>query len=115
MSLTQELDSPSLARPSRQMDDFSPFAISRSPFAIREVPVVLRGCGAVPAGMQVTLHYQRVHIEGLQDLIPQSIEIDISSLAGGGTIRIDQMPLPPCCEVIGLWFTNPLVTVSPSA
>jgi hypothetical protein len=112
MSSIQELDSPPL-RPRASHDLFSPFALSRSPFEIREVRVVLRGDDLLAPGMQATLHYERLHIEGLQELIPDEVEIDISTLAQGGALRIDQIPLPPCCEVIGVWFTNPLVTVAP--
>ncbi len=113
MSSTQELDSPALSGPSVARDDSSLFEVSRSPFAIREIPVVLQGTGAIPATLQVTLHYPRLYVEGLQDSIPAELELDISSLADGGAIRIDQLPLPPCCEVIGVWFTNPVVTVAP--
>jgi hypothetical protein len=112
MSLTQELDSPPPAQPGASREQQPPFAVSQSPFAIRDVPVVLLGREALPAGAEVTLHYERVHVEGLLELIPSEIEIDISSLSGGGAIRIDQLPLPPCCEVIGVWFTNPVVTVA---
>lgn len=113
MSLIQELDSPPLPCPSPARDGSSLFSAPPSPFTVRDVPVVLRGGDALSPAMQVTLHYQCLHIEGLQELIPDKIEIDISSLADGGELQIDQMPLPACCEVIGVWFTNPLVTVAP--
>jgi hypothetical protein len=114
MSSTQELDSPALrSRP--LSEELSPFSISRSPFEIREVPVVLRGLSSLPSGLQATLHYERLHIEGLLELIPEVVELDITSVSAGGAIRIDQIPLPPCCEVIGVWFTNPAVTVTARA
>lgn len=112
MSSTQELDSPALSGPSVARDEASLFEVSRSPYAIREVPVVLLGTAAIPVSLQVTLHYPRLYVEGLQDLIPARLELDISSLVEGGAIRIDQLQLPPCCEVIGVWFTNPVVTVA---
>lgn len=112
MSSTQELDSPAL-RHRPLSEELSPFACSRSPFVIREVPVILLGVVSLPTQMQATLHYERLHVEGLHDLIPDVVEVDVMSIAGGGAIRIDQLSLPPCCEVIGVWFTNPLVTVAP--
>jgi hypothetical protein len=112
MSVTKELDSPPPAQCGAMREQQSPFAASHSPFTIRDVPVVLLGREALPSSAEVTLHYERVHVEGLLELIPSEIEIDISSLASGGAIRIDQLPLPPCCEVIGVWFTNPIVTVA---
>jgi hypothetical protein len=112
MSSTQELDSPALSGPSITRDESSLFEVSRSPYAIREVPVVLLGTAGLPTSLQVTLHYPRLYVEGLQDLIPDQLELDISSLVDGGAIRIDQLQLPPCCEVIGVWFTNPVVTVA---
>ncbi len=114
MSSTQELDSPALAGSSAARDESSLFEVSRSPYAIREVPVVLQGSETIPASLQVTLHYPRLFVEGLQDLIPDHLELDISSLASGGSLRIDQLQLPSCCEVIGVWFMNPVVTVAPA-
>ena len=113
MSSTQELESPALSGPSVARDDASLFEVSRSPYAIHEVPVVLQGTEAIPGSLQVTLHYPRLYVEGLQDLIPTQLELDISSLVDGGAVRIDQLQLPPYCEVIGVWFTNPVVTVAP--
>jgi len=83
-------------------------------FVIREVPVVLTGVDAVRSANQATLHYDTLRIEGLQTLLPEQIEIDVTPIAAGGQLRIDQIELPPCCEVIGVWFANPVVTIGPA-
>jgi len=81
-------------------------------FVIREVPVTLIGTESLATGKRATLHYAKLQIEGVQSLIPESIEVDIRAISDGGQIRVDELPMPPCCEVIGVWFANPVVTVS---
>jgi len=83
-------------------------------FVIREVAVVLTGVDAVRSPNEATLHYNALRIEGLQTLLPEQIEIDVTQIAAGGQLRIDQIELPPCCEVIGIWFANPIVTIGPA-
>jgi len=80
-------------------------------FVIREVPVVLIGTDSITKPNRFTLHYPRLQVEGIGTLIPEAIEIDVTSIARGGQVRIDELPMPPCCEVIGVWFANPVVTV----
>lgn len=109
MSLIQEL----VPSPLRASDSPQLLTEPASPLVIRELPVVLLGDDAVPSAMEVTLHYQRVHVEGLPDVLPEQIELDVSGLRSGGSLRVDQMPLPESCEVIGVWFANPVVTVAP--
>lgn len=82
---------------------------------IREVAVRLRGLDQLPAGRRVELHYSRLQIEGPEGSIPRAVEIDAESIHPGGSLRIDQAPLPDDCEVIGIWFANPLATVSGEA
>lgn len=82
-------------------------------FVIREVPVALLATQSVTAPNQATLHYAKLQVEGIESLIPEVIEVDITAIAAGGQIRIDELPMPPCCEVIGVWFANPVVTVGP--
>ncbi len=84
-------------------------------FVIREVPVLLIASDSVKAPNQATLHYAKLQVEGIESLIPESIEVDVRAIATGGEIRIDELPIPPCCEVIGVWFANPVVTVGPQA
>jgi hypothetical protein len=84
-------------------------------WVIREVPVVMLGGAAVSAPNHAQLHYSKLRVEGIQSLIPDTIEVDIAPIASGGQIRIDELPMPPCCEVIGVWFANPVVTVSKQA
>ena len=82
-------------------------------FVIREVPVVLTGSESIKTPNQSTLHYSKLQIEGIESLIPEVIEIDIRPIAAGGQMRIDELPMPPCCEVIGVWFANPVVSIGP--
>ena len=82
-------------------------------FVIREVPVVLIGTEKVTAPNQATLHYSKLRVEGIESLIPETIEVDIKAIAAGGHVRVDELPMPPCCEVIGVWFANPVITVGP--
>ncbi len=82
-------------------------------FVIREVPVVLTASESIKAPNQATLHYSKLQIEGIESLIPEVIEIDVRAIAAGGHIRIDELPMPPCCEVIGVWFANPVVSIGP--
>lgn len=83
-------------------------------FVIREVPVALAGAEAVRSPNEATLHYPTLRVEGIESLLPEQIEIDVKKIAAGGQIRIDQVQLPPCCEVIGVWFANPIVTIGPA-
>lgn len=82
-------------------------------FVIREVPVVMIGAESITGPNQATLHYTRLQVEGIESLIPDAIEVDVTAIAAGGQVRIDELPLAPCCEVIGIWFANPVVTVGP--
>ncbi len=82
-------------------------------FVIREVPVILTASSAIKAPNQATLHYAKLQVEGIESLVPEAIEVNVAAIAAGGQIRIDELPMPPCCEVIGVWFANPVVTVAP--
>jgi hypothetical protein len=84
-------------------------------FVIREVPVVLIGTQAIAAPNQATLHYAKLRVEGIESLLPDAIEVDVTAIALGGHVRVDELPMPTCCEVIGVWFANPVVTVGPPA
>jgi hypothetical protein len=77
---------------------------------VREIPVVVKPT-AIAEGLALTQYYQTLRVEGFADLLPEQIELDPSRIAGGGEIRIDQIALPPCCEVIGVWFANPVVSI----
>ncbi len=80
-------------------------------FVIREVPVMLTATDTIKVPNRATLHYTKLQVEGIESLIPEAIEVDVTAIALGGHIRIDELPMPPCCEVIGVWFANPVVTV----
>ena len=82
-------------------------------FVIREVPLMLTGSESIKSPNRATLHYMKLQVEGIESLSPESIEVDVSAIAGGGHIRIDELPMPPCCEVIGVWFANPVVSIGP--
>lgn len=77
---------------------------------MREIPVVIKPV-AIAADFVLTQYYQTLRIEGFADLLPEQIELDPAPIASGGEIRVDQIALPPCCEVIGVWFANPVVSV----
>jgi len=77
---------------------------------VREIPVVIKPV-AIAADFVLTQYYQTLRIEGFADLLPEQIELDPAPIASGGEIRVDQIALPPCCEVIGVWFANPVVSV----
>lgn len=82
-------------------------------FVIREVPVVLIGTQSIAAPSHATLHYAKLRVEGIESLLPDAIEVDVTAIAAGGHVRVDELPMPACCEVIGVWFANPVVTVGP--
>jgi len=77
---------------------------------VRETPVVIKASVLAP-GFRLTQYYQKLRVEGFSDLLPEQIEIDPTSIASGGEVRIDQIALPPCCEIIGVWFANPVISV----
>jgi len=77
---------------------------------VREIPVVIKPV-AIAADFALTQYYQTLRVEGFADLLPEQIELDPAPIASGGEIRVDQIALPPCCEVIGVWFANPVVSV----
>jgi len=77
---------------------------------VREIPVVVKSA-TLATGCRLTKYYPALRVEGFSDLLPETIEIDPASIASGGEIRIDQIPLPPCCEIIGVWFANPVISV----
>lgn len=112
MLLTQETASTALSTNREAASRSSSDEYLSGSFVIREVPVVLVGTEAISAPNRFTLHYPRLQVEGIGTLIPEAIEIDIASIARGGQIRIDELAMPPCCEVIGVWFANPVVTVA---
>lgn len=67
------------------------------------VPVKLQG---VPAGVKaqgglLDFVHREVVIECLPSLIPTHIDVDVSALNIGDTIRIDQLGLPSTLKVIG--------------
>jgi hypothetical protein len=115
MLLTQEIAEPIAQRMAGRESKQNEEEYLAGALVIREVPVLITGERSLASDHQATLHYSRLQIEGIERLIPEAIEIDVTPLAGGGQMRIDQIPLPPCCEVIGVWFANPIVTVGPSA
>jgi hypothetical protein len=118
MLLTQETRGAKSDRREREniADDVNQSLMQTSGlFVIREVAVVLTGVDAVQPPNEATLHYNTLRIEGLQTLLPEQIEIDVTQIADGGQLRIDQIELPPCCEVIGIWFANPIVTIGPAS
>ena len=77
---------------------------------VHEIPVVIKPV-AIAANFALTQYYQTLRVEGFSDLLPEQIELDPTPIANGGEIRVDQVALPPCCEVIGVWFANPVVCV----
>ena len=85
-------------------------ATSSMAVVVREIPVVVKPT-AVAEGFALTRYYQTLRVEGFADLLPDHIEIDPAPIASGGDIRVDQIALPPCCEVIGVWFANPVVSI----
>ncbi len=80
---------------------------------VRDIPVVVQPTKLAP-GMTMTQHYQSLRVEGFENLLPEQLLIDLSAITGGGEFRVDQIALPPCCEIIGVWFANPVVTVEPA-
>ena len=77
---------------------------------VRETPVVIKAA-TLAAGFVLTQYYQSLRVEGFADLLPEQIEIDPTPILDGGEVRIDQIALPPCCEIIGVWFANPVISV----
>lgn len=77
---------------------------------VREIPVKVKSATIAP-GYTLTQYYLNLRVEGFADLLPEQIEIDPTPIAAGGEIRVDQIALPPCCEVIGVWFANPVISV----
>ncbi len=81
------------------------------PVIVRETPVVIRPGTKIAGDLMLVQHYAALRVEGFQDLLPEQLEIDLTAIAAGGEVRIDQIALPPCCEIIGVWFANPVVSV----
>ncbi len=77
---------------------------------VRDTPVVIKPI-AISNGFVLTQYYQTLRVEGFADLLPDQIEIDPTPILSGGEFRIDQIALPPCCEIIGVWFANPVISV----
>jgi hypothetical protein len=113
MLLTQETSGVQADR--RNQENGADVAMqSAGVYVIREVPVVLAGVDSVRSPNEATLHYATLRVEGIESLLPEQIEIDVKKIGAGGQMRIDQVELPPCCEVIGVWFANPIVTIGPA-
>lgn len=92
-------------------DSTSPSStMSSMAVVVRETPVVIKA-SVLPAGFKLTQYYLSLRVEGFADLLPEQIEIDPTVIANGGSLRIDQIALPPCCEIIGVWFANPVISV----
>lgn len=92
-------------------DSTSPSSTTSSmAVVVRETPVVIKSSALAP-GFKLTQYYSSLRVEGFSDLLPEQIEIDPTVIANGGEIRIDQIALPPCCEIIGVWFANPVISV----
>lgn len=113
MLLTRETVTSESGRAHQSADQLLAGEYLTASFVIREVPVMLTGSESIKSPNRATLHYLKLQVEGIESLIPESIEVDVRAIAGGGHIRIDELPMPPCCEVIGVWFANPVVTVGP--
>jgi hypothetical protein len=88
----------------------SPSTKASMAVVVREIPVVIKST-VLAANFVLTQYYQTLRVEGFADLLPEVIEIDPAPIAQGGEMRIDQIALPPCCEVIGVWFANPVISV----
>jgi hypothetical protein len=115
MLLTRETVTSASERATESADQAHDAEYLAGSFVIREVPITLIGTESVAAANRTTLHYAKLQVEGIESLIPESIEVDIRAISEGGHIRVDELPMPPCCEVIGVWFANPVVTVGPQA
>ncbi len=77
---------------------------------VRDIPVVVKPC-VLGEGLVLTQYYQTLRVEGFADLLPDHLDIDPTAITTGGDFRIDQIALPPCCEIIGVWFANPVISV----
>lgn len=108
------LTSPLASDTSRCAEIFAGLDLDRSfvvgATVVRNVPVRLLATGIDQQRIQQ--HYQTLTVEGPVEAIPGELVIDAQSIASGGRINVDSVALPPECEVIGVWFTNPLVTVA---
>jgi hypothetical protein len=113
MLLTRETVTSASVRAIESADQAQESEYLAGSFVIREVPISLIGTELITAPNRAALHYAKLQVEGIESLIPESIEVDVRAIAEGGHIRVDELPMPPCCEVIGVWFANPVVTVGP--
>ncbi len=60
---------------------------------------------------KISQHIKRVWIEGPEDVVPEELQLDADEIAPGGILMIEDMSLPPGCDVVDRRGNDPIVTV----
>lgn len=58
-----------------------------------------------------TQHIKRVRVFGHADEFPEQLELDAGEIFEGGTLTIDDLPLPEDFEVVDRRDSDPIITV----
>lgn len=77
----------------------------------RELPIKIIFSSNVRRPKKINQHIKRVWIEGPEDIVPEEIPLDADDIAAGGILMIEDMSLPPGCDVVDRRGNDPIVTV----
>lgn len=77
----------------------------------RELPIKVAFSSDVKRPKKINQHIKRVTIEGPKDEVPEELVLDADEIASGGVLMIDDMLLPPNCDVVDRRGNDPIVTV----
>lgn len=58
-----------------------------------------------------TQHIKRVRVYGHADEFPEQLELDAGEIFHGGTLTIDDLPLPEDFEIVDRRDSDPIITV----
>lgn len=77
----------------------------------RELPIKVTFSSDVRRPKKFNQHIKRVTIEGPKDAVPEELVLEADEIASGGVLMIDDMMLPPNCDVVDRRGNDPIVTV----
>ena len=77
----------------------------------RELPIKITFSSDVERPKKINQHIKRVWIEGPEDIVPEELPLDADEIATGGRLMIEDMALPPGCDVVDRRGNDPIVTV----
>lgn len=77
----------------------------------RELRIKITFSPKVNRPKKINQHIKRVTIEGPKDIVPEELVLDADDIATGGMLMIEDIALPPNCDVVDRRGNEPIVTV----